>query len=215
MPLVKRVAGDAKLLDPTSAVWRESEAVKLRLIPAPVVIQPSEYIYATVSQRDIGAVKELKARALHDGASIYYRLEWPDPTEDSKVDDADRFADGAAIMFPFGNDAPLVTMGWAEQPVNQWHWRADLARPYNVTSAGLGTTYRTPESFIEATARREAGRWALVLARSLQTPDPDNHVQFPPGSAIKAAFCIWEGGNRERAGLKSYSPRWIEFTLEA
>ncbi len=216
MPTIRKAAvAKATLLDPKAGVWREAEAVKLQLQPTPVAMQPSKYIRETYDQSAVGAVRELEVRALHNGSEIFWRLEWPDPTRDDDVSEANRFADGVAVMFPFGEDAPLITMGSQAQPVNQWHWRADLEKPYNVTTAGLGTTYRTPESFIEARAVWEGGRWAVVLARPLKTPDPDNHVPFQPGQTVKAAFCVWEGSNQERAGLKSYTPLWTEFTLEA
>ena len=216
MPVVKRAAVDkSTLLDPKAGVWREAEAVTLQLQATPVAMQPSKYIREAFDQSAIGAVKRLEVRALHNGSYVFFRLEWPDPDKDDDVSEPNRFADGAAVMFPFGEDAPLITMGSQAQPVNQWLWRADLEKPYNVTTAGLGTTYRTPESFIEAGSVWERGRWAVVLARSLETPDPDNHVTFKPGGTIKAGFCVWEGSNQERAGLKAYSPNWTEFTLEA
>jgi DMSO reductase family type II enzyme heme b subunit len=216
MPTIKRAAVSKEtLLDPKARVWREAEAVTLQLQPTPVGMQPSEYIRTTVEQASVGTVKQLEVRALHNGSELFVRLEWPDPDKDDDAPEPHLFADGAAVMFPFGEDAPLITMGSQAQPVNQWHWRADLEKPYNLTTAGLGTTYRTPESFIEAKAVWERGRWAVVLARAVETPDPDNHVPFRPGQAVKAAFCVWKGSQQERAGIKAYSPAWTEFTLEA
>lgn len=215
MPIIKRTTGakDA-LLDPRHDVWEGAEATLLALQPTPVALQPSEYVQSTVQQEEVGAVKGLEVRALYDDLTLYFRLNWEDPRADEDTSDPSAFADGAAIMFPFGADAPLITMGSPAQPVNQWHWRADVAAPFNVTTAGLGTTYRTPASSLEAQGVWQAGRWFVVLARPLQTDDPDNQVPFQRGSTIKAAFCIWEGAARERAGLKAYSPQWTEFSLE-
>jgi DMSO reductase family type II enzyme heme b subunit len=216
MPIAKKTnEAKAALLNPKAGTWQSAEAVQINLQPTPVGMQPSEYVQSTIAQSEVGATKTLNVRALHDQTELFFRLEWEDLQQDLDVTDPGAFADGAAILFPFGADAPLITMGSLDQPVNQWHWRADLQKPYNVTTAGLGTTYRTPQSFIEAGAIWENGKWALVLARPFQTTDPDNHVPFKVGQTIKAAFAVWQGSQKERAGLKSYSPAWTEFTLEA
>lgn len=215
MPIAKKT-NEAKtaLLNPKASAWNMAEVARIDLQPTPVGMQPSEYIQSTMAQAVAAAVKQLDVHALHNGAELFFRLAWEDAQRDIDVSDPSAFADGAAIIFPFGADAPLVTMGSLDQPVNQWHWRADLQKPYNVTTAGLGTTHRTPQSFVEASAVWENGKWALVFARPLQTNDPDNHVPFKVGQTIKVGFAIWEGFHRERAGLKSYSPDWTEFTLE-
>ena len=216
MPVIKRVNSiKATLLDPTADVWRDADPAQLNLQPTPVGMQPSEYITSTVDQADVGAIRRLDVRALTNGDALFLHLSWPDPTQDTDSSEADRFADSVAVLFPFGDDAPIVTMGNEQQPVNQWHWRADVDRPLNVTTAGLGTSYRTPESFVEAEAYWENGQWAVVLARPLETSDPDNHVPFSSDRPIKAAFCVWDGNNRERAGLKSYTPSWTDFSWEA
>jgi DMSO reductase family type II enzyme heme b subunit len=216
MPIVRKTnETKVTLLNPKAGAWQSAEAVQVNLQPTPVGMQPSEYIQSTVAQADVGAIKTLNVRALHNQAELFFRLEWEDPNQDVDISDPSAFADGAAILFPFGSDAPLITMGSLDQPVNQWHWRADLQKPYNVTTAGLGTTYRTPQSFIEAGALWENGTWAVVFARPLQTPDPDNYLPFTVGQTIKAAFAVWQGSQKERAGLKSYSPTWTEFILEA
>ena len=216
MPVIKRANADkATLMDPTADLWRNADAAQLSLQPTPVGMQPSEYITSTVDQADVGAIRRLDVRALTDGDAIFLHLSWPDPTQDTDSSEAHRFADGVAVLFPFGDDAPIVTMGNDQQPVNQWHWRADVERPLNVTTAGLGTSYRTPETFVEAQAHWANERWVVVLARPLETSDPDNHVPFSPDRPIKAAFCVWDGDSQERAGLKSYTPSWTEFSWEA
>lgn len=216
MPVIMRAQADkTTLLDPAANPWSEAEATQLSLQPTPVGMQPSEYITSTVKQSEIGAIGQVEVRALTNGSQLFFRLAWQDPTQNADSDQPNRFADGAAILFPFGDDAPIVSMGNAQQPVNQWHWRADFPNPLNVTTAGLGTTYRTPESFVEAQARWGNGQWAVVLARPLETSDPDNHVAFSTSQPIKAAFCVWDGDNQERAGLKSYTPSWTQFTWEA
>jgi DMSO reductase family type II enzyme heme b subunit len=203
------------LMDTNAGAWGVAESTKLDLQPTPVAMQPSEYIQSTVNQADVGAIKQLEVRALHNGQTLFFQLRWDDAEADESVVEPSDFSDGAAIMFPFKDDAPLIVMGTEDQPVNQWHWKADEPQPFNVTTAGLGTTYRTPESLVEAASAWQNGAWRVVLARDLETADPDNHVTFQANGTLKAAFCVWEGAAKERAGLKAFSPTWIEFDLEA
>jgi len=215
MPLIRRTNdGRETLLDPGARVWGAAEAVQLNLVGTPVAMQPSEYIVSTVQQAEVGAIQRLEVRALHNGAQFALRLSWADPEVDRDVSEPGAFADGAAVMFPFGADAPLVTMGSPDQPVNQWHWRADQETPNNVTTAGLGTTYRTPTSRVEARASWQNGTWTVVLLRDLETDDPDHHAPLRADRPLKAAFCVWQGAAQERAGLKAYSPAWTEFPWE-
>jgi len=202
------------LMDVNNSAWSSAENVNIDLQPTPVTMQPSEYVQSTVKQENVGVIKKLEVRALHNGQTIFFQLRWADMQADISVEEPSDFSDGAAIMFPFKDDAPLIVMGKEDQPVNQWHWKADEPQPFNVTTAGLGTTYRTPESFVEVNSQWLNGAWAVVLARDLETSDPDNHVSFQVNQTLKAAFCIWEGSAKERAGVKSYSPAWTEFQLE-
>ena len=215
MPEVRRVNIDPEaIMDPDGNHWASADAIDISLQPTPVPMQPSEYIQSTLKQEDVGAVGAVNVRVLHDGNNLFLRLEWEDPTDNNDVSQPNLFADGAAVMFPFGEDAPLITMGNETAPVNQWHWQADLARPHNVTTAGLGTTYRTPQTFVESSAKWASQRWKVVLSRPLETADPDNHVLFQVGQPFKAAFCVWEGSNQERAGVKSFSVQWTEYSWE-
>jgi DMSO reductase family type II enzyme heme b subunit len=50
------------------------------------------------------------------------------------------------------------------------------------------------------------------MARSLTVND--QAVQFEAGGTFKVGCAVWQGSNRERAGLKSYSNGWLELELE-
>jgi hypothetical protein len=43
----------------------------------------------------------------------------------------------------------------------------------------------------------------------------DGIVEFTGGQALRATFAVWDGGNLERAGIKAFSPSWLEMNLEA
>lgn len=71
------------------------------------------------------AVELVRVRALHDGRSIVFRLQWADATRDSLAAPA-RFGDGAAIQFPViaGGDVPDGAMGQKGRPVRIHQWKA-------------------------------------------------------------------------------------------
>ena len=205
----------SELSRPDANIWQQADRTRIPLVGVPLSLQPTDFIKNTFRDQQIGVTTELQFSALHNGEVIALRLEWADPTRDTDLDDNDHFPDGAALMFPFKGDAPLVTMGSKEQPVNAWHWRADregVAR--NNIAVGLGSSRVTSRAEITTSAQHENGRWQVVFLRQLQRQGVDTTVQFSPGQNIKIAFAVWEGSNGERAGLKAFSPAWRELSLD-
>jgi hypothetical protein len=52
-----------------------------------------------------------------------------------------------------------------------------------------------------------------VLSRSLKAAAAGD-ATFAPGQTTKVGATIWEGSNRERGDLRSYTRQWHELTLE-
>lgn len=213
----RRVApGGGDLGDPASALWSRAESERIALIATPLALQPSAYVKASREERPFGRVREVEVRALHDGSQIAFLLEWEDTDRDVDPPGDERFPDGAALLFPLAEGAPLVTMGAEGKPVNAWHWRAD--RPEharNNVALGLGTTRVTPDASIGTVAHWDHGRWRVVFRRALRSSaPPEEAVQMKAGDVIQVAFAVWDGSNGERGGLKSFSPAWQEITLE-
>lgn len=208
--------GGGDLGDPRSALWSHTEGTRVELIPTPLALQPSAYVKASRRESGFGRIRELEVRALHDGSQIAFLLEWEDPDRDVDPPGDERFPDGAALLFPLAEGAPLVTMGAEGKPVNAWHWRAD--RPEharNNVAVGLGTTRVTPDASIGTVAHWDHGRWRVAFRRALRTnTPPEEAVQMKAGDVIQVAFAVWDGSNGERGGLKSFSPAWQEITLE-
>jgi DMSO reductase family type II enzyme heme b subunit len=203
-----------ELAQPDAAIWRNASGKKIMLAGVPVQMQPTDFIKNTFADQLVGKISEVQFKAFHNGEVIALHLEWADPNKDTDIDDNDHFPDGAALMFPFKGDAPLVTMGSKEQPVNAWHWRADrVGEARNNVAAGFGTSRVTSGAEIATSAMYYEDRWHVVFLRQLQRPGVDSTVQFSPGESIKVAFAVWEGSNGERAGLKAFSPQWLEITL--
>ncbi len=195
--------------------WRKAPRLRIELIATPLAMQPSPFIVNTWRDRPYGNTGSLAFSALHNGDLLALRLDWADPDADLGQGDNDRFADGAAVMFPLKDDAPLFLMGSPEQPVSIWHWRADRATTArgNVAS-GLGTSRVTRNVEIATSAQHRDGRWQLIFLRKLAAGDARRSAQFARGATARIAFAVWQGGNGERAGLKSVSPQWHDIVLD-
>jgi steroid C-25 hydroxylase gamma subunit len=204
------------LLEPAASVWAGAEQVHLAMMPTPLAMQPSTYVQASWKGQPYGVLRSVKAASLHNREEIFFRLEWEDPSKNDAMTDS-TFADGAALLFPMGSDAPILQMGDTQHPVNAWHWRADLNGPgRNNVAHGLGTTRLTEKSAIICRASWDRGAWRVVFGRPLVVPDQiDEAVQFKPGQEVLFGVAIWQGQNRERAGIKAFSQMWRRMTIEA
>jgi DMSO reductase family type II enzyme heme b subunit len=206
-------ADDAELLDPMSGAWSESVATDVQLDPTPITAQPSMYVQAKWKQGDYGQLGSVSVKAVHNDERIYFRLEWDDPDADDGIRNTDQFADAAAVLFPVADDAPLQSMGSADQPVNAWYWRPDLESPYSITAQGTSTTRRTTDPELGAQGAYSSGRWSVVVRRKFESTG-DGYVQLAPGETRKAAFGIWQGANKERGGLKATTMEWQPLEIE-
>jgi DMSO reductase family type II enzyme heme b subunit len=214
---VNRVdAEDGELLSPESSAWQKATVSEVVLSPTPLEMQPTEYIRVSRNGRPYGVDSSMKVSALHNGNSVFFRLVWQDESANEAIKDINQFADAAAVMFPIVDDAPLIGMGTKDKPVNVWLWRADWARPKNVTAEGMGTTKRREDPALSSAARHTNGSWDLVVARSLKkNGSPKGTIALEPGTSSKIAFAVWQGGAQERAGLKAFSADWQELELDA
>jgi DMSO reductase family type II enzyme heme b subunit len=210
---IKRVTADAgALLDPANAVWKQAAAQDFPMVPTPLKNNPAiEAISPFIAQStDHGAIHGLTAAGLHNGKVLALRLSWASDKHDTIVD-LDQFVDGVTVMFLLSAKASAVTMGSPGEPVNAWYWKADKAdQPFDVVAEGYGTSQRRPgkDAQLVSKALHQDGRWHVVMQRPLKVGN--QYAQFEPGTPIKLAFGVWSGGNRERAGRKSFSG---DFTL--
>lgn len=80
-------------------------------------------------QRLTPAVSSVKVRALHDGTTIAFRLDWSDAEPNDLTVRVDDFRDACAVMIaPGAGDEALRTMGTSTQPATLLHWKADWQR---------------------------------------------------------------------------------------
>jgi len=207
-------AGDAALLDPASPEWEAVRAFELTLQPTPIIAQPSAYIQEKWNQTPYGAIQAVTVRAAHNGERLYFHLSWSDETSDEGIHDTDQFADAAAVLFPVKGDAPLQSMGSPQAPVNAWYWRPDLEAPFSITAQGAGTTSRSQDPELTASAVHSHGAWTVVIRRRLDSPAAE-YVSLAPGVAARVGFAVWQGSNQERGGLKATSVDWEQLEIEA
>ncbi len=204
------------LLDPAAAQWAGADKAHLAMKPTPIGSQPSDYIRASWKDRPYGRLQTVMVQSLHNGQDIFFRLEWDDPEKNDTITDS-TFPDGAALLFPMGADAPILTMGDKQHSVNAWHWRADLGDAgRNNVARGLGSTVLSAKSHITCRAIWDKGVWRVVFARPMSVPDQASEaVQMKPGQQVRFGVAVWQGQNSERAGIKAFSQAWRVMTIEA
>ena len=203
-----------ELMDPANSAWGGPQKQTFKMEVPPIGNVPSNYFRA-LDPTKIGAVTALDVCALHNGESLFFRLSWQDPSEDVSVSIPGKYRDGAGILFPFLESARINNMGSKKEPVNAWCWQAGIEQPHNVTAAGLGTSMREEKSYCEAGVKRDGEKWTVVISRPFNVPEEELNVALSPGMTKKVGFAVWEGGNGERAGAKSFCGNWYEVEIES
>lgn len=212
------VADDlAALLSPDAGAWSSRSSQIVSLTGTPAALQPTEAIRAKWGTRPIGAVGQVEVKALHDGAHLYFRLEWADATENRDHGDNSVFPDGAAIALPIQHEAPpaLITMGMPGNGINIWFWRANEPdRGRHLVAEGYGSSKTLDREAVHSRGDWRDGRWRVVIARALRVEAPQAVAQLEAGQATRFGIVVWDGGRAERAGLKSFSGDWIDLELQ-
>jgi DMSO reductase family type II enzyme heme b subunit len=220
----KRLTG--ALSEPGASAWQEAPAEEVELAAVPLADQQSRYVKTAWADRPYGAVRDVQARAAHDGERFYLWLEWLSPTLEARaadenpfsnpVEGPDAFPDSVAVMFPSGDAAELDTKGSEEAPVEIWRWAEGTPETVeDLRAGGLGTLspVNGDGASLVASSGSEGARRQVVFVRPLAA-EPEVAPSLEPGAATRLAFAVWAGGNQERAGIKSYSQRWIDLALE-
>jgi DMSO reductase family type II enzyme heme b subunit len=178
----------------------------IKLVAAPTAIQPGAYVSAAYPDgappATPNAVLMVDRTA---GGGWVVNLAWlcASPIDEIKSD-TDRFPDAAALLVPAQADTPLMTMGYPQHPVEGMLWRADRDAPIKIVAEGFGTVVRHAPPAGWATK----GSWEKG-ARTARFEIPN----WPALAAQKRlGVAIWQGADRQRAGLKSVSADWIALT---
>ena len=215
--LIAKKTTASDLENPSASSWQSANSERLVLAPTPIGLQPNPYIQTRWEGKPYGETGSVDVNALTDGKTIFIRLSWRDATEDCEPHGTQAFPDAAALAFPVNDDAPLITMGSADAPVNAWLWRADMEteNARNVIATGLGTSFTTAASTVRCKGVWKEGRWSVTFSRALGVPEAaGGGAQFSPGESIKFGVAVWDGSNGERAGVKAFSQEWKTLKVE-
>jgi len=112
---VVAVRRGAVTTDPAATDWRDAPEFPAALIPQDMV-EPRLLAPST---------KEVRVKAISDGAKIAFRLEWTDATRDD-TPGVSKFSDACAVQLPAKTepDVPAPQMGEGGRPVEISYWRA-------------------------------------------------------------------------------------------
>ena len=174
----------------------------LSLIAAPPAMQPGGYIPDAYKDRLQAVTPTVDVASSQQGKDWLIELRWacPNPVR-SIANETDLFTDAAAIMVPGTMNAPWLTMGAPDHPVEAALWRADKSKLYRMHSQGLGTMKRSdPPPSWTFEANWDDGQWHLrYLIGDWPVLDQFGRI----------GIAIWRGENQDRGGLKSVTQGWI------
>lgn len=211
---VKRIdAGNDALLDLAASVWSGAEVTRLDMMPIPLVMVQDWSPFLARSEGH-GANKSLDVAAVHNGGMLAVRLRWASEKHEA-LTDLNTFADGAAVLFPLVKGAPAMTMGAKGKPTNAWFWKANEKAPMEVVAEGFSAVQRLKDkaaSDLKTVAQHQNGEWQVIFRRSLA--NSGGLAQLPIGGTGKIAFALWNGGNNERSGRKSFSGDFMDFQIQ-
>lgn len=215
MEVVRIEANDSELLNPGFDGWASAGKHNIALIPTPLNGNPAIKAISPFIEKstDHGSINQLTVSTAHNGNLLAVRLSW-NSDKHNEINDLDQFVDGAAVMFPLTDKASAFTMGSPSDPVNAWYWKANLATEgLDVVARGYGTSARHQDHRmpIQCRAMHDGKAWHVVLARVLA--GVAGRVAFQPGQPTRMAFALWDGGNRERSGRKSFSGDFVAVAL--
>jgi DMSO reductase family type II enzyme heme b subunit len=202
MEAVKLQLANQTLLNPAAPQWQRAPEQRVALRGTEAHAQPSPYIRTVWAGKRIGVVRSLSLRAAHNRQSLFFRLEWVDPTHNPDHGDGSVFPDAAAVLFSSDDTPPLARMGAPGRPLEGWYWRADrMEHGESLRYEGLATEESLESPLVLTNASWQDGRWTVVIGAPVEA------------AATRVGFAVWDGGNQERAGLHSYSPEWLRLEV--
>jgi DMSO reductase family type II enzyme heme b subunit len=176
----------------------------LELAAAPTGMQSGGYVGSAYANRSQPFTRSASIDARRgNGSGWRIELAWdcPEPVRDVSSQ-TDQFTDAAALLVPSVADAPWITMGAPGKAVEGALWRADRSDLLQIRAEGLGTVKRmAPPEPWKVTPQWENGRWRVVFDVA-PWPSLEEHGQI--------SLAIWRGAARDRGGLKSISPAWLD-----
>lgn len=201
------VKGALPVDDPNAAAWNSAPAAEFPMSPQ---------VHWQNRIQEV-TVKDLKVRALNDGAKVAVLLEYADPTEDPD--------DAAAIEFMIGDKKAHFAHGQPMLqveggPVNIWFWKNKDDKAVDMNAQGFGTLKSQEHQDVSAKGAYSNGTWKVVFSRDLSTEHVEEDTQIKPGEFINIAFAVWDGrkdaaGDLVEKGSQKAVSSWWYFRAEA
>lgn len=196
LPSARNVFEPSGVADPA---WREIGALRVEAIPTPQSGQSSRYLQKTYEDRNWGAIEAVALSGWQTRKKLTILAEWEAEAPTSNFNGPDSFLDRLAILFPKTEDTPLGNMGSEDAPATIWTWRTDN-RLEKLTAKGPGSIAAITNAGLRADAAHIYGKWRVQITGVR----PEGPRQF--------SVALWKGSAKERAGLKSFVPDWIDLT---
>lgn len=176
--------------------------MNITLHAAPTAFQPGGYVPVAFADRTTALTPSASIDVAPSGPGWKISMGWacPAPVRHT-VNETDRFPDACAVLTPLADDAPWITMGAPDMPVEGFLWKADRRQPFLIRAEGLGTVVRSsPPEGTSVVAQWNDGTWQVVF----------DIPEWPAlASRRQIAIAVWVGASQERGGLKSVSPGWL------
>lgn len=203
-----RVANVAEYLNPASASWKRIKPADISLIPAPLGLQPTEYIRKSWEGRAYGKATRIEVATVHDGQTWAIRASWKGVSPGGRD-----FPDALAVALPVTGKPILALMGAPDAPIHIVRWAANKDGAQSLLATGIGQS--RPGAVIKCTAQAkpDGDIWTVVISRPLGIGK--DVAPLVAGKQTGIGFALWSGGNDERAGIKAFSTDWVELTLDA
>ncbi|MGC4098935.1 MAG: ethylbenzene dehydrogenase-related protein [Nitrospira sp.] len=200
------MTGGLPLDDPNAAAWTSAP-------PASFPMSPQVHWKDRIQEV---TVKDVSARALHDGNQVAILVEYSDPTQDPD--------DAAALEFMvgdkkahFAHGQPMLQVEGG--PVNIWFWKNKTNKAVDMSAKGFGTLKPQEHQDVKAKGVYSNGTWKIVFSRNLSTGHAEEDVQITPGEFISIAFAVWDGrkdgGELVEKGSQKAVSSWWYFRADA
>lgn len=155
---VKKISADLSKISQVSAkYWQGVPEIKIDLL-AQMIVKPKPAKVQTESA---------KVQIIHDGKWIAFRMRWADK-EKSEAGKLGEFSDAVAIEFPVldNQNPPPIIMGYKDNPVHLFHWRAQYQYDEEHGKKGIKDIY--PNAVADIYPNEFADRGSLKPATDEQ-----------------------------------------------
>jgi hypothetical protein len=154
----------------------------------------------------------------------HWKADWQEDVDQGFRDVVDAYPNFWGDFYPFAEGKPPFRMSKdfsssdARAYLIGWSVGNPLSNPERVSpvedlnAIGFGTAATQPNQNVVGKGVWKDGKWHVVYARPLTSPDGQD-AQLTPGQNSMAAFAVWNGSNRE-VGARKQTSTWYVLELE-